>query len=195
MTIPFITKLRKRSESEKERFAIGVALGVTVVIGAIWVASLPARFSKSFEEAQRNNEGKQSPTREIVDTAKSDWAALFEGFTRGATDTNAVSEERENPFEDLAPESDPDNGENPFTFTIMDPHSGTGSEAVISQKSTATQETSTNGGGKEEFQAPPREFVPMNPGDASGDKTTESAPSPSTGREIRIATSTESDNQ
>lgn len=55
-----IEALRKRPEAVRKRYAIVIALCITLLITIMWAVSLPARFSQESEVVQNQAAGEQS---------------------------------------------------------------------------------------------------------------------------------------
>ena len=83
-----IEKLKRKSEPEKTRYAFLLALGATLLMGAVWTTSLPARFAKIGEtedgvHASDTSEG--VGFAELLETSKAQMGSVIEGIQESDT--------------------------------------------------------------------------------------------------------------
>jgi len=97
----FLERMRAKPQHVKGRYAFLGALLITIVIGAVWVTSLPARFSSISEVEPVNNDASSASSQlkelgEFFKTTKDQLGSVVDGAERdGETvDTETITEDR-----------------------------------------------------------------------------------------------------
>ncbi len=83
-----ITNLKKKSEREKTRYAFLFALSMTLLVGAVWTTSLPARFAQigaSDGAGNISDSAESAGFADLLESSKAQVGSLIEGVQESAT--------------------------------------------------------------------------------------------------------------